>query len=218
MDSTDGDVLQMNYEMGTELASYLMEDPIEMEELSSSLHDPSGIDLHLECEDDKSYDLPFNKSSLRLHSNNVSMRISFSSANDSLSCRYCKCNFLSESHLGKHMQQFHLESGDDYEDRWDGTDEELAPSSNQELCSVQRCTIPVMVHQPDGVNVRQKLQPMPSDFVTRTQQLDSPFSHECTFSLHHIHHHKCCQVSKCKLPLDVHLTSIFLSCPELADC
>ena len=130
MDSTDGKVLHVNYDMGTELASYLMEDPIEMEELSSSLHDPSGIGLHLECEDDKSYALPFSKSSLRLHSNNVSMRISFSSANDSLSCRYCKCNFLSESHLGKHMQQFHLESGDDYEDRWDGTDDELAPGSN----------------------------------------------------------------------------------------
>ena len=130
MDSADGEVV--HYGMGPELASYLMEDPAGLEELEGQLQDPPGsIDLHLECEDDQAYALPFSKSALRLHGNNVSMRISFSSSGDGLSCRYCKCNFLSESHLGKHMRQFHLESGEDYEDRWGGKDQELSPGPNR---------------------------------------------------------------------------------------
>ena len=140
MDGLDGEVpLLSSHDMGTELASLLMDDSVTsfpQHDLDDMLSNGSGIDLMLECEDDKTYALPSNNNNgLRLHTtNNVSMRISFSPP-DSLSCRYCKCNFLCEVHLVQHMQQFHMESMDEDDDKPE--DGNITSSSDLELPSSQ---------------------------------------------------------------------------------
>ncbi|KAL8595167.1 hypothetical protein ACOMHN_013840 [Nucella lapillus] len=78
------------------------------EEKSEKMHNSPNIDLDLECEDDQSYFLPQStnvSNGVQIHaSSNVSMRISFSpSVPQNLTCRYCQCNFLSESHFLEHM-------------------------------------------------------------------------------------------------------------------
>jgi hypothetical protein len=137
---------RMNPKLATELASCLLDNaslPLMSEfDDSSDMEDedqsdlPSGIDLHLECEDDKSYDIPATDSGLRLQSNNVCMRISFSQAVESFTCQYCKVNFLSETHLAQHMFSSHytnrkprgreqeMESDDDDDDEEDEEEEE----------------------------------------------------------------------------------------------
>ncbi|XP_070192436.1 zinc finger protein 354A-like [Littorina saxatilis] len=136
MEGADWEILHMGYVMSTELANFLRDDhgtspgSADMDDEESD--NPSGIGLHLECEDDKSYALPYSKNSLQLHSNNVNMSISFSSPSNDLSCRYCKCNFLSESHLAMHMEQFHLDSDDDCDDKvdvWNGVSQEPAATN-----------------------------------------------------------------------------------------
>lgn len=114
----------INHEL---LASILVEEPLTspppsslFEELTSGLMDSSNIDLYLECEDDKSYAVPQQADELSLHSllgSNVNMRISFptppsdvGSDEGSLSCKYCKCNFLSQNHLAMHTRTAHGES------------------------------------------------------------------------------------------------------------
>lgn len=110
----------INHEL---LASILVEEPLTspspsslFEELTSSLMDPSDIDLYLECDDDKSYAVPKQQDDIPLHSlfgNNVNMRISFptppsdASTDEGFSCRYCKCNFLSQKHLSLHTKAAH---------------------------------------------------------------------------------------------------------------
>lgn len=114
----------INHEL---LASILVEEPLTspppsslFEELTSSLMDSSNIDLYLECDDDKSYAVPQQQDDLSLHSllgSNVNMRISFptppsdvGSDEGSLSCKYCKCNFLSQNHLAMHTRTAHGET------------------------------------------------------------------------------------------------------------
>ncbi|XP_076448416.1 uncharacterized protein LOC143285092 [Babylonia areolata] len=105
--------------------------------MSEKMHNPSNIDLLLECEDDQSYALPQNNgvgNGLQLHtSNNVSMRISFSSCGaESLSCHYCQCNFLSETHLMDHMQKFHNDNESGEEDADDDLIDDLFQVSNED--------------------------------------------------------------------------------------
>ncbi|KAK7483664.1 hypothetical protein BaRGS_00025097 [Batillaria attramentaria] len=115
----------INHEL---LASILVEEPLTappppsslFEELTSSLMDSANMDLYLECDDDKSYAVPLQQQDLSLHSllgSNVNMRISFptppsdvGSDEGSLSCKYCKCNFLSQNHLAMHTRTAHGET------------------------------------------------------------------------------------------------------------
>lgn len=110
---------RMNPKLATELASCLLDSaslpgmPDFDEDSNDSFNDQpdihSGIDLHLECEDDKSYKIPHSEGGLRLQSSNVCMRISFTGTieTESYTCQYCKVNFLSEAHLVHHMFSSH---------------------------------------------------------------------------------------------------------------
>ncbi|XP_025108688.1 zinc finger protein 668-like [Pomacea canaliculata] len=126
MEERDDGGLVLGADINHELvASICVEEPLIsptpsslFEELTSNLIDQSDIDLYLECDDDKSYAVPQLQDDAPSHSllgSNVSMRISFptppsdTGTDEGFSCKYCKCNFLSQKHLSLHTRTAHGE-------------------------------------------------------------------------------------------------------------